>query len=292
MERYVGATVSASGGLAKAIERGEALKVNSIQTMFSTPMRWSTKDIDEEQIEAMAVATAESEVKKLLFHGVYLINLARKDRQKFHLSKLSVQTHLDAARKLAASLKSHGSDAEVLGMTFHPGSAIDLDTEDGIKRVAEGLNWVLEKVPDANLLLECSAGAGNVLGDKLEELDAMRQLVDNKFKSQVGYVLDTQHMYVSGYDWKNDVEGVVEQVDAILGLEHVKAIHLNDSKTAFASNKDRHANLGEGEIGIEALTSIINHDKLKHIPMTLETPAMKSPEETQPEVEKLKKLAK
>ena len=109
-------------------------------------------------------------------------------------------------------------------------------------------------------------------------------------KERVGYVLDTQHMFVSGYDWRNNLEQIVQDIESILGLENVKAIHLNDSLTEFGSHKDRHANLGEGEIGLNAIKEIINHPKLKDIPMMLETPAMKKPDTMKIEIEKLKGL--
>ncbi|GAB4157030.1 MAG: deoxyribonuclease IV [Candidatus Dojkabacteria bacterium] len=289
--RYLGAHVSASGGLANAIKNGEELEINSVQTMFSAPMRWSAKPIDEKQVESLAAALDTSAiVHKILFHGVYLMNLARQDKQMFHISKISLQSHIEACAKLYKGVK-HNSAKEVIGVTFHPGSAKDLTPEEGIARIAYGLDWVAEEVvksvelPDAMILLESSAGSGSVMGDSLEELAAMRGKANAKAK--VGYVLDTQHMFVSGYDWVNELDKIIEQIDSILGLSNVKAFHLNDSMKPFNSHKDRHANLGEGEIGEEAIKRIINHPKLKDKPFFLETPALKSIETTKPEVAKL-----
>jgi deoxyribonuclease IV len=289
--RYLGIHASASGGIKNAITAGNNAEVNAIQTMFSAPMRWSLNEIKQENIDEMAVQQAKKEttVKKILFHGVYLTNLARKDKQKFHLSKMSQQTHLDAAQRLQKSIKENDGDGEVLGVTFHPGSALDLSPEEGIKRISQGLNWILKETPgEGLLLLETTAGAGNVMGAKLEDLKAMRDGVEEK--ARIGFVADTQHMFASGYDWINDLEGVIEQLDEYLGIENIKAFHLNDSAQPFASNKDRHANLGAGEIGETAIRNLLNHPKLVDIPFILETPAMKSTETIKAEVAKLKDL--
>lgn len=284
--RYIGAHVSASGGLKNAVANGEELQVNSIQTMFSAPMRWSVKDIDEKQVDDFAEAAAGSSIKKILFHGVYLINLARKDKQMFHMSKMSLLTHLTASARLAAGIKAAGSECEVLGVTFHPGSAKDLTSEEGVERISYGLNWILEKLEGGMILLESSAGSGNIMGDTLEELAAMRDGVEDK--ARVGYVLDTQHMFVSGYDWRNDLEGIITKIESTIGLQNVKSFHLNDSMKEFDSHKDRHANLGEGEIGEDAIKALLNHPKLCDIPFILETPNLKSTETAKKEVEVLK----
>lgn len=287
--RFLGAHVSASGGLANSIKAGKQLEINSIQTMFSAPMRWSSKDIEQEQLVATVDAQPGSGVEKILFHGIYLINLARKEKQKFHLSKISLQTHLDASYRLEQLVEEKGLNLDVLGVTFHPGSAIDLTPEEGVVRIAQGLDWVMERVPGGMVLLETSAGAGNIMGDTLEELAEMRDKA--KFQDRIGYVLDTQHMFVSGYDWREDLDGVVDQIEKILGLDLVKAIHLNDSMKPFDSHRDRHADLGEGEIGLDAIGNIVNHPKLKEIPFILETPGLKTSSGARSECDLLKEVA-
>lgn len=287
--RFLGAHVSASGGLANAIKNGEELGVNSIQTMFSAPMRWAMKEVEQKEVENFIEAQKNSSIKKLLIHGIYLINLARQDKQMFHMSKVSLMNHLDALSRMEEVVIDNGSDLEILGITFHPGSAKDLTPQDGVKRISQGLNWILEKVPGSKILLESSAGAGNIMGDKLEELAEMVDGVEQK--DRMGYVLDTQHMFVSGYDWVNDLEGVVSQIESTIGLQNVKAIHLNDSMKPFASNRDRHADLGKGEIGLEAIRKIVNHQKFRAIPFLLETPALKSMDTAKKEVELLQEIA-
>ena len=287
--RYFGAHVSSAGGHQNAIKAAEKFQINSIQTMPSAPMRWATKEIPEEQIEAFVNEQKNSVVKKLLVHGIYLINLARKDKKLFHLSKMSLATYMNYLHNLRKAINENGNELDLLGATFHPGSAKDLTPEKGIERISYGIDWIFENSEgNEMLLLETSAGAGEIMGDTLGELTAMREGV--KQKDRVGYVLDTQHMWASGYDWKNDLEGVVKKIDNELGLENVKCIHLNDSMPELGSHKDRHANLGKGEIGIDTIKRIVNHSKLKKIPFILETPALKEEKSMGEEIKKLEKL--
>lgn len=287
--RYFGAHVSNAGGHQNGIKNGDKYGVNTIQTMATAPMRWSMKEVDMAQVEAFVNAQKDSGVKKLLVHGIYLINLARQDKQMFHMSKMSVLTYMNYIGNIIKMSQEVGGDIDVIGMTFHPGSAKDSPPAEGIKRISYGIDWILDKTEgEGMLLLESSAGAGNIMGDKLEELAAMREGVEHK--DRVGYVLDTQHMFVSGYDWRSGLEGIIKNIEDTIGLEHVHAFHLNDSMTEMGSNKDRHENIGDGEIGLDAMKALINHPKLKDIPMILETPALKKPETMGPEIEKVRGL--
>lgn len=289
--RYLGANVSAAGGHENIVHAATRFNLNSVQTMPTAPLRWLSKEISQEHVSAFVNAQKGSVLKKFLIHGIYLINLARKDKQLFHLGKLSVAMYLKYLEDVRKMADENGNDLDILGVTFHPGSAKDLTPEEGVARISYGLNWINEQVPgDQMLLLESSAGAGAIMGDTLEELAAMREGVENK--KRVGYVLDTQHMFVSGYDWRNDLEGIISKIDSVLGLENVKAFHLNDSMHDFNTHKDRHENIGKGKIGEEAVKAIINHPKLKSIPFILETPALKSDETMGEEVERLMDWAK
>ncbi|HVX92707.1 MAG TPA: deoxyribonuclease IV [Candidatus Dojkabacteria bacterium] len=285
--RYYGAHVTSAGGHENAIIQAEKYGINSIQIMPTAPMRWALKDIDIKQVENFVAKQKGSIVEKLLLHCVYLINLAREDKQMFHLGKMSLVTYLKYIEEITKRTTSE--DLEVLGVTFHPGSAKDLTPEEGIKRITYGLNWILEQVPGKSMiLLESSAGSGAIMGDTLEELAAMREGVEDK--SRVGYVLDTQHMFVSGYDWRTDLEGIISKIEKTIGLENVKCFHLNDSLMDFESHKDRHADLGKGKIGLEAISAVINHPKLKNIPFILETPALKSEKTMGDEIKTLKNI--
>lgn len=287
IDRNFGAHIN--GGLERAFEMCKKHGFNSIQTMPTAPMRWSLTDIEpikgyplhETYDPKVNNILQMSPLRKILIHGVYLINLARKDKQKFHLSKLSLVTYLNFAQQLINFITTQKLDIEILGVCFHPGSAIDLSNEDGLKRIAEGLEWIHEKTkksaPDTKILIESTAGAGNIMGDKLEELQKMKEPTSNEVQSRIGYVLDTQHMWVSGYNWEKDNKQIFQNIESSIGIKNVKAIHLNNSMTDHSSHKDRHANLKDGKLTIETIKNIINNPLVikNNIPIILETPALK-----------------
>jgi deoxyribonuclease IV len=288
---YLGIHVSSSGGIQNAIKNGEKYGVNTIQMMPTAPMRWATKLIPNEDINNFVNELKTSNIKKILIHGIYLTNLARADKKLFHLGKMGLVVYLDFAEKVAKEIKKKKIDCEILGVCFHPGSQQDLDYEESMERISYGIQWVLDKVKgNQKLLIETTAGTGKNLGRNFEELVKMRKGVRNK--QRVGYVLDTQHTFASGYDWVNDFGSVVGNIENVLGLENVKSIHLNDSLPECGSNKDRHANLGEGKIGEGTFRKILKYKKFKTMPFILETPAMKSPKTIEKEIRILKELAK
>jgi len=288
---YLGIHVSSSGGIENSIKNGDKYGVNAIQMMLTPPMRWATKPIPDNEILSFVNALEGSSVKKILIHGIYLTNLARKDKQLFHLGKMGLVVYLDFAEKASSLIKKRGIDAEILGICFHPGSTKELSYEESMERISYGIQWVLDEVSGTQkLLIETTAGAGTTLGRNFEELKKMRNGV--KEKSRVGYVVDTQHTFSSGYDWNNKMDEVISEMQNELGLENIKAIHLNDSLSDCSSNKDRHADLGKGKLGEETISKILNNKKLKNIPFLLETPSLKTSEGIIEEVEELKKLAK
>lgn len=265
----------------------EKTNINSIQLLPSSPVRWCFKEINNEKADKLAQIINSSKIKKILFHSVYLINLARSDKQLFHLSKISLLNHLKFAEYLQSLLK----DTEIIGVCFHPGSAKDLSEDDSIVRISQGIDWIYNNTTYHKLLLENSAGAGNVIGDKFEEL---YDIVNNSiFKDKIGFIIDTQHSFASGYDWKNSPNEIIKNIDETLKIKNVKAFHLNDSMSKLGSKIDRHSNLGVGEIGQEAIKEILNSAQLKDIPFILETPAMKENEQIIIlEINKLLKYAK
>ncbi len=286
--------VHVNGGLSRAVKMAEKYKFDSAQIMPSAPMRWATRPISEEKLEPISKMHSDHPLRKILLHGVYLTNLARKDKQLFHLSKLSLVTYLNYAQKLINAIKEHDLQVEVLGICFHPGSAIDLSPEEGLERISYGINWVMDEVeetaPDVKLLLETTAGSGNVMGDTFAELAKMRERVKEKYNDRIGYVLDTQHTWVSGYNWVEDLDGVVAQAREHLGAKNIAAVHLNDSMKEFDSHKDRHADIGEGKIGVDAIKKLIAHDFFtgNDIPFILETPGLKTEEGIESELAKLR----
>jgi len=287
--RYLGAHVSTAGGLSNAIIAAKQLDINTIQIHPTAPQRWTSKPIEIAEIEGMVKAQKQSPVKMVFAHAIYLINLAQPDKQKFHLGKLSLVHYLNFMRDLATIAKQYAGDIIAGGVVVHVGSAIHYPAkQEAMDRVLYGLNWILEQAPAGQLLLESSAGSGQAIGEKLEDLAWLRE--NSEQKERISIALDTEHMFASGYDWTNP-ETVVAQVEKAIPLDLVSLIHLNDSKVPCGSKKDRHENLGDGLIGEDALKQIINHPKLKHIPMVLETPHMKSIEGARIDVEKLKEWA-
>ncbi len=288
---YLGIHVSSSGGIQNSIINGEKYGVNSIQIMPTAPMRWATKLITDEQINIFLDTLEGSSIKKILIHGIYLTNLAREDKQLFHLGKMGLVVYLDFAERVAKGIKERKIDSEILGVCFHPGSQKELSYEDSLERISYGIQWVLDEVKgNQKLLIETTAGTGGNLGRNFTELKLMKEGV--KDKERVGYVMDTEHTYASGYDWVNNFDGVVEDMDRELGIQNVKAIHLNDSMVECGSNKDRHANLGDGKIGEEVISKMLHYKKFNNIPFILETPALKGDATIPEEVKMLKKLAK
>jgi deoxyribonuclease-4 len=287
---YLGAHVSSSGGIENAVKAAKKYDINSIQMMPTAPMRWATEEIKEEDIERFVEELEGSGLQKILIHGIYLTNLAREDKKLFHLGKEGLRVYLDFAEKVANLIEKKNLKTEILGICFHPGSQKELSYEDSIERISYGIDWVLDKVKGKQkLLIETTAGTGNNLGRSFSELKKMRDGV--KDKKRVGFVVDTQHMYAAGYDIVNDLDGVIEDMDRELGIENIKAIHINDSKMKLGSNKDRHANLGEGEIGEKAMKEILHRKEFKNIPFILETPALKKGIDMEGEIQNLKKLA-
>jgi len=288
---YLGAHVSGAGGIENTIKQGDLYDINSIQIMLSPPMRWATKPIPEEIIKKFVETLKGSGVKKILIHGIYLTNLARKDKRLFHLGKMGLVVYLDFANRVSKMIKKEKIDAEILGICFHPGSKKELNYEDSLERISYGIDWVLNEVGgDQKLLIETTAGSGGNLGSSFTELREMRE--GCKEKNRVGFVVDTQHTYAAGYDWVNDLDSVVLEIGETLGFERVKAIHINDSMVTLGSYKDRHANLGDGKLGDKTLSKILHRKEFYNTPFLLETPALKEYDTAQKEISHLKELAK
>ncbi len=279
MPKYFGAHVSASGGLENALVMGKDLGVNTIQMHAAPPQKWNSKAAATGVEDKFLELQPSSGIDKIFFHGIYLINLANPDPQKLHLSKLSLVNSLD----LMARIKGDG-------VIFHTGSLKDEPNQyTGFRRAADAINWILDASKNkARLILEVAAGSGDIIGKRMEELAEIYSMVE--CKERVGFGLDSQHMWASGYNLKAELDSIVADVERIFTLDKVWAIHLNDSKTELGSRKDRHENIGEGLIGQSTLENFFTHPKLKEIPFILETPAVKSTEGALAEVNKLRTM--
>lgn len=277
MKRFFGAHVSCAGGLANAAKAAIQLGINTIQIHPSPPQRWNSQPFSPGIEDEFNKLRKGSCLERVFFHAIYLINMASPDPQKFHLAKTSLINYLELSSRIDGA-----------GVIFHVGSMKDQpDEATGYDRVVSGINSVLDKAPqNSRLIMEVAAGSGSIIGDRLEELALIYSQLERK--DIVGFGLDTQHIWASGYDIRNDLEGVIAQVEEQLGVDKVWSIHLNDSKTECASKKDRHENIGAGLIGEEALERFFMHPKFKAIPFILETPALESLDGARSEVDKLR----
>ena len=172
---YYGIHVSSAGGIENTIKLAQKYRVNAIQIMPTIPMRWATKPLSEDIIQIFVNELEKSDVKKILIHGIYLTNLAREDKQMFHLGKMGLVVYLDFAERVANEISKRKLDAEILGVCFHPGAQKELSYEDSMERISYGIQWVLDEVPGKQkLLIESTAGTGGTLGRSFTELGILR----------------------------------------------------------------------------------------------------------------------
>lgn len=239
----------------------ETLKIdgNTFQFFTRNPRGGKAKDIDEKDIRALLNLINENGFAKVLAHAPYTLNACSADENTRNFAKEMMKDDLKRMEYLPGNLYN-----------FHPGSHVKQGVEVGINYIVEMLNEVIEPEQTTKVLLETMAGKGTEIGRSFEEI---AQIINGvELKDHLGVCLDTCHVYDAGYDIVNDLDGVLEEFDRVIGLDRLYAVHLNDSKNPFKSHKDRHEKIGEGSIGIEAIERIINHPKLRHLPFFLETP--------------------
>ena len=239
----------------------EALKIgaNTFQYFTRNPRGGKAKDINEKDILALRKLMEENNFAKILAHAPYTLNGCSADESTREFASEMMADDLERLKYLSTSLYN-----------FHPGSHVKQGVDVGINYIVEMLNKVLKPEHTTIVLLETMAGKGTEVGRTFEEIAEIISRVE--LNEKMGVCLDTCHVYDAGYDIVNDLDGVLEEFDRIIGLDRLHAIHLNDSKNPFKSHKDRHEKIGEGEIGFEAIKRIINHPKLRNIPFFLETP--------------------
>lgn len=239
----------------------EALKIgaNTFQYFTRNPRGGKAKDINEKDILALRKLMEENNFAKILAHAPYTLNGCSADESTREFASEMMADDLERLKYLPTSLYN-----------FHPGSHVKQGVDVGINYIVEMLNKVLKPEHTTIVLLETMAGKGTEVGRTFEEIAEIISRVE--LNEKMGVCLDICHVYDAGYDIVNDLDGVLEEFDRIIGLDRLHAIHLNDSKNPFKSHKDRHEKIGEGEIGFEAIKRIINHPKLRNIPFFLETP--------------------
>ena len=256
-----GAHVSAAGGAHKAVERAAAIGADGVQLFLQSPRMWKPREISDEEVEAFHSGMEEHGLAGAVAHAIYLINVASDKDDLYAKSRDTLAWSLEAGGRL-------GLDAVI----FHPGSHKGAESGlDGcIDRIADAMRHAVEQADDTWLLVENSAGAGGTVGRDVDELVRIVQAVDHP---RVGVCLDTCHWYVSGIDVTDRavVDARLDELDAGIGLDRLRALHLNDALTELGSNRDRHANIGTGEIG-DGLGVMLGHPKLQHLVAYLETP--------------------
>lgn len=256
---YIGNHTSSSKGYTAMARQIIKNGGNTFAFFTRNPRGGKAKAIDETDIQNFLVLAQENHFGKIVAHAPYTLNACAA---KEELRTFARETFADDLRRMEYTPGNY--------YNFHPGSHVGQGSEIGIQKIAEILNDVLTEEQTTTVLLETMSGKGTEVGRNFEELRKILNLVEKK--SKMGICLDTCHVWDGGYDIVHDLDGVLNDFDHIIGLEHLKAIHLNDSLNDCGSHKDRHARIGEGKIGMEALVRIIKHPALREIPFILETP--------------------
>ena len=256
---YIGNHTSSSKGYAAMARQIIKNEGNTFAFFTRNPRGGKAKAIDETDIQNFLVLAQENHFGKIVAHAPYTLHACAA---KEELRTFARETFADDLRRMEYTPGNY--------YNFHPGSHVGQGSEIGIQKIAEILNDVLTEEQTTTVLLETMSGKGTEVGRNFEELRKILNLVEKK--SKMGICLDTCHVWDGGYDIVHDLDGVLNDFDHIIGLERLKAIHLNDSLNDCGSHKDRHARIGEGKIGMEALVRIIKHPVLREIPFILETP--------------------
>lgn len=256
---YIGNHTTSSKGYTAMAKQMIANGGNTFAFFTRNPRGGRAKAINEKDIQQFLALAKEHHFGKIVAHAPYTMNAcaAREELRDF-----ARETFRDDLRRMEYTPRNY--------YNFHPGSHVGQGAETGIRKIAEILNDVLTDDQSTTVLLETMSGKGSEMGRNFQEIRSILDLVEHKEK--MGVCLDTCHVWDGGYDIVHDLDGVLDEFDQIIGLSKLKAVHLNDSLNDLGSHKDRHARIGEGKIGLEALINVIRHPALKGIPVILETP--------------------
>jgi deoxyribonuclease-4 len=261
--RLLGAHMSIAGGHALAIDRATTFEMTACQIFTKNANQWNAKPILPEAAEGFRTRLSESDIEYIVAHDSYLINLASPDDTLWEKSIAAFGDEL-----------ARGDQLGVPWLVTHPGAHMGSGVDAGIARVAEALNRLFAENPDLDVtvLLETTAGQGSTLGRSFEELAGILELVEDQ--RRVGVCLDTCHIFAAGYDIRNAESYAVtmQAFDEIIGFQRLRTFHLNDSKKGLGSHVDRHAHIGEGELGSEAFRLLLNDERFAEHPGILETP--------------------
>lgn len=255
----IGWHLSASAGFLGMGKEAFSADANTFAFFTRNPRGGHAKPIEKSDADALNSFLKDNNFGKLVIHAPYTLN-ACSDKES--VRDFAIQTFADDLNRMEATPGQY--------YNFHPGSHMKQGIDSGIKMITEMLNTILKKEQTTTVLLETMAGKGSEVGSRFEELKAIIDGVE--LSDHLGVCLDTCHVYDAGYDIKGDMDKVFTEFDKIIGLERLKACHVNDSKNPFESHKDRHEKIGQGSLGIEFFERFINHEAVRNLPMILETP--------------------
>lgn len=254
----IGAHLSASKGYTHMYEEALSIGANTFQFFTRNPRGGKAKDLDLDDI-ALFNEKSKDNFGPILAHAPYTLNACAADDRIREFAYITMEDDLKRLEHTPGAMYN-----------FHPGSHVGQGVEVGIEKISALLNDILFPDMKTTVLLEAMAGKGSEVGSRFEELKA---IIDRtNLSDKLGVCIDTCHIYDGGYDIVNNLDGVLEEFDRVIGIDRLKAIHLNDSKNPFSSHKDRHEKIGEGSLGIDAIERIINHPTLRSLPFYLETP--------------------
>jgi deoxyribonuclease IV len=271
----IGAHVSSSGGIHNAVDRAVALGAESMQVFTQSPRTWRPTNHEPVTFDRFRERRAETGMGGVLCHALYLCNLAAPDDEVYEKSVAAMRNTMEVAGGIGAD-----------GVVFHVGSHLGSGFEHGLERVLPAMEQVLELCSDETwLLMENSAGAGGTIGRSVHELATLYERLDRH--PRLGICLDSCHLYVSGVDVTDraELDVCLEEVDSTIGLDRLRALHVNDSATPLGSNRDRHANIGDGMLG-EGLGVFLGHPRLQGLPAVIETAG---PENRGPDANEIRK---
>lgn len=260
---YLGAHLSVAGGVDRAITRADEFGMNAVQIFTKNANQWAAKPLDPVVIERFHVERERCGLEHIVAHDSYLINVASPNDELREKSRLALREELDRCDQLGVPF-----------LVSHPGAHMGEGPDAGIARLVESVNRIHAERPEgrAVLLLETTAGQGSTLGSSFAELAQMIDGIEDK--ARVGVCMDTCHIFAAGYDIRTpeSYAATMDEFETVVGFDRLRALHINDSLRPFASRKDRHAAIGEGEIGPEGFRSLMNDPRMKGIPGLLETP--------------------
>lgn len=275
----IGAHVSTAGGLAKAVGRGDEIGCSSIQIFNQSPRAWKPTNYTEEDFAEFRDAMENSKVESVIIHAVYLINTATPDKELRDKSRDSL---IHALRI--------GDGIGAVGVVLHPGSRKDADIVEAMVRSGQMIEEAISESEECPVLIEHMAGHQGILAHTFEEMEAITEAAGGG--DRVGACFDSCHLFAAGYDIRTieGIDGVLEDADARFGLERLKALHINDSVFPFDSRRDRHADLGEGEIGNKSLGLFLSEPRFEGLTATMETPGPDKKGVTAKDVKKARRL--